>query len=371
MPARKAGESRCFQSPSRYVQGPGLIKRLPKFAAYFGPAALLIIDPAVYDDFSDRVPKLFQEAGMRAYSVKFPGYSGQKELDDLVAYVKTLPEIPDTFIGMGGGQAMDLNKAVAAAYRKNWISFATALTTDAPTASHTIINHPGAQNEMLFHYKNPDYVVVDTEITVQAPAWMLTSGIGDALATYIEAQASAANNNVSNAGQDDYKPTLLAMAAAKLSYDVLMRDGAAAMRAAKAHLRTPAYENVVEAVTLLSGVGCESTGVSIAHGLQAGFVVLPKQFPHGTGVGYCLLVQLIVENDPRFEEVFAFCKEVGLPVCTAELAIPAERRDELLQTLVDEVYGKRWNVTNEPFFFEKSTLLDAIKYLDAYAAERA
>lgn len=72
----------------------------------------------------------------------------------------------------------------------------------------------------------------------------------------------------------------------------------AAMRAAREHLRTPAYENVVEAATLLSGVGCENTGVSIAHGLQAGFGVLPKHFPHGTGVGYCVLVQLIVQNDP-------------------------------------------------------------------------
>ncbi len=369
MPAGKAKECRCFQSPSRYMQGPGLIRRLPKFAANFGKTALLIIDPYFYDDFSVRVPKMFEEAGMKAYSVKFPGYAGHKELDELVAYVKTLPEVPDTFIGMGGGQAMDINKAVAATYRKNWISFATALTTDAPTFTHTIINNPGAQNELMFHYKNPDYVVVDTEITIQSPAWMLTSGIGDALATYIEAQASFANNNVCNSGLDDYRPSMLGMAAAKLCYDILLKDGVAAIRAAKEHLRTPAYENVVEAATLLSGVGCENTGVSIAHGLQAGFAVLPKHFPHGTGVGYCVLVQLIVQNDDRFEEVFQFNKAVGLPVCTGDLEIPADQRDAILEELVDSVYGKRWNVTNEPFFFEKSTLLDAIKYLDAYAAE--
>ena len=41
MPAGKAKECRCFQSPSRYMQGPGLIKRLPKFAANFGKTALL------------------------------------------------------------------------------------------------------------------------------------------------------------------------------------------------------------------------------------------------------------------------------------------------------------------------------------------
>ena len=369
MPAGQAKECRCFQAPSRYMQGPGLIKRLPKFAANFGPTALLIIDPFFYDEFSVSVPKMFEEAGMKAYTVKFPGYAGHKELDELVEFVKTLPEIPDTFIGMGGGQAMDINKAVAATYRKNWISFATALTTDAPTFTHTVINNPGAQNELMFHYKNPDYVVVDTEITIQSPAWMLVSGIGDALATYFESQASYANNNVCNAGLEDYRPTLLGLASAKLCCDILLKDGVAAMRAAKQHLRTPAYENVVEAATLLSGVGTENTGVSIAHGLQAGFAALPKHFPHGVGVGYCVLVQLIVENNERFEEIFEFNKAVGLPVCTADLEIPADKRDEILENLVDGVYGTRWNVTNQPHFFEKSTLLDAIKYLDAYAED--
>jgi len=369
MPEGKARECRCFQSPSRYMQGPGMIKRLPKFAATFGPSAVLIIDPFFYDEFSVTVPKMFEEAGMKAYPIKFPGYAGKKELAELIEAVKALPEIPDTFIGMGGGQAMDINKAVAASFRKNWISFATALTTDAPTFTHTVINNPGAQNELMFHYKNPDYVVVDTDITIKAPGWMLVSGIGDALATYFEAQASYANNNVCNAGLEDYRPTLLGLTSAKLCCDILLKDGVAAMRAAKQHLRTPAYENVVEATTLLSGVGCENTGVSIAHGLQAGFGVLPKHFPHGVGVGFCVLVQLIVENSERFPEIFEFNKAIGLPVCTADLAIPAEERDELLEKLVDGVYGKRWQVMNQPHFYEKSTLVDAIKYLDAYAEE--
>ena len=65
MPEGKAKEYRCFQSPSRYVQGPGLIKRLPKFAANYGKTALLIIDPFFYDEFSVSVPKIFEEAGMK------------------------------------------------------------------------------------------------------------------------------------------------------------------------------------------------------------------------------------------------------------------------------------------------------------------
>lgn len=200
----------------------------------------------------------------------------------------------------------------------------------------------------------------------------MVSGIGDALATYIEAQASFANNNVCNAGAGDYRPTLMAMSAAKLSYEILLEEGRSAIRAARQHLRTPAYEDVVEATVLLSGLGFECTGVSIAHGLQAGFHVLPvKPLLHGTGVGYCTLIQLIVQNDSRFGEIFSFCRDIGLPVCTQDLGLTPENRDASICALVDEVYGKRWNVANVPHYFSRQTLIDAIYYLDAYAAEQA
>ena len=133
------------------------------------------------------------------------------------------------------------------------------------------------------------------------------------------------------------------------------------------------YEDVVEATVLLSGLGFECTGVSIAHGLQAGFHVLPvKPLLHGTGVGYCTLVMLVIQNDTkRLAQLFPFCRDIGLPVCTADLGLTPENRDAAIAALVEEVYGKRWNVANVPFFFSADTLADAIRYLDAYAAEQA
>ena len=62
-------------------------------------------------------------------------------------------------------------------------------------------------------------------------------------------------------------------------------------------------------------------------------------------------------------------KKVEAEAMLKKLLASGMTADEILEKLVDNVYGKRWNVTNEPFFFEKSTLLNAIKYLDAYAEE--
>ena len=366
MPSGKAQEARAFQSPSRYTQGPGELKKLPQFAKNYGNTALAIIDTFFYKEYQSKIPQMFADAGMTAYTVEYSGVSSDAVLNKLVDFCKTLPEIPDTFIGIGGGQACDITKAVGATFRKAFIMCPTALTTDAPTSTHTIINNPGEQNRLMFHYKNPDYVVVDTEITIKSPTWMLVSGIGDALATYIEAEASFAINNVSGG----YRPTLLSMSIAKLSYDILMEKGRDAIRASRNQLRTPAYEDIVEATVLLSGLGFECTGVSLAHGLQAGFHVLPVHLLHGTGVGYCTLVQLIVQNNTaRFAEVFDFCKDVGIPVCTSQLGLTDENRMECITALVDDVYGKRWNVSNMPHYFSRETLIDAILYLDAYAAE--
>ena len=373
MPSGKAKEARAFGSPSRYVQGPGEINHLPDFASNYGSTALAIIDSFFYNDYKEKIPQMFAEADMTAYTVEFSGKSSTETLEALKAHCHTLPHMPDTFIGIGGGQTCDINKAVGAAFRKAIINVPTSLATDAPTSTHTIINDEGQLPFLLVHYKNPDYVVVDTEITIQSPLSMFISGIGDALATYVEAEASFANNNVCNVCGGQYKPALLGMAVAKLSYEVLLEKGRAAVRAARRHLRTPAYEDVAEATILLSGLGFECTGVAIAHGLQAGFHVLPgKPLMHGQGVGYCMLIQLILENNIlRFEEIFNFCRDVGLPICTGDLGLTDENRREGVEKLVEAVYGKRWNVCNMPMHISREMLVNAIHYLDAYAAEQA
>ena len=372
MPLGKAKLSRAFASPSRYIQGPGEFNNLPVFASSYGKVALAIIDPFFFKEFKERLDKLFADKDMQITCVEFNGKCSNKTLEELIAFTKSLPQIPDTFIGIGGGQTCDINKAVGAHFRKSFINVPTALSSDAPTSTHSIMNNDGALFDRIVHFKNPDYIVVDTEITINAPAFMFVSGIGDALATYIEAKASVANNNVCNAGGGDYKPSQLGMAIAKLSFDILMEKGRLAMSAAKNHVITPAYEDVAEATILLSGLGFECTGVSIAHGLQAGFYAMADAKPmlHGTGVGYSTLILLLLNNDVElFEKVFSFCKDIGIPVCTADLGLTKENRNANVEKLLDEVVEGRWNIHNVPYHVSRDSLKNAIYYLDVYAEE--
>jgi glycerol dehydrogenase len=89
-----------------------------------------------------------------------------------------------------------------------------------------------------------------------------------------------------------------------------------------------ALENVVEANTLLSGVGFESGGVAAAHGLAQSFTaiaVVRDNYMHGEMVAMGLLGQLMMEARPdeamRVAEFFA---SVGLPVHLGQISIDPE-----------------------------------------------
>jgi hypothetical protein len=62
--------------------------------------------------------------------------------------------------------------------------------------------------------------------------------------------------------------------APELYYQTLLEDGADALRAVKAQVVTPGLERLVEANTLLSGLGFESSGLA-AHAVHNGLTAAP------------------------------------------------------------------------------------------------
>ncbi|MHB1316084.1 MAG: glycerol dehydrogenase [Christensenellales bacterium] len=370
MPEGKAKEARAYGGPGRYLQGPDEIKKLYKVVSIYGKSAVAIIDPFFFKEYSVMLQEQFENNGLHLYTVAFKGECSPTELKRITGFVDTLPEAPDAYIGLGSGKTCDITKAVAATCDKAMIIVPTAISTDAPTSTHSIMYEQDGTHFTMVHKKNPEFIVVDTNIIINSPLHMFVSGLGDALATYIESRASFANNNVNNICGGSYRPTLAGLAIAKLSFDVLMSKGREAYLAAKNHIRTQAFEDIAEANTLLSGVGFENTGCSIAHGLQTAFHAVPmKPWLHGAGVGYGTLAQLIVENrdHAEFEEIFSWCRDVGIPVCTSELGIEGDINTQI-DVLATIAMEKMWIMRNEPFTVTKDMLVNAILYLDAYAA---
>ena len=134
----------------------------------------------------------------------------------------------------------------------------TIASTDAPCSALAVIYTEDHVFESYYIFpRNPDMVVVDTEVIARSPARFLVSGMGDALATWFEADACRKAFAKNMPGGDS---TEAALALAHLCFELLMRYGRQAKAAAEVHAATVALDKIVEANTLLSGLGFESSG---------------------------------------------------------------------------------------------------------------
>ena len=216
-----------------------------------------------------------------------------------------------------------------------------------------------------FNLVYDNVVLVDTEIVSKAPARLLVSGMGDALATYFEARACQRSNATNCVGG---KTTLAAMALARLCYDTLMADGRKAAVAAKAGACTKALENIVEANTYLSGIGFESGGLAGAHAIHNGLTAIPEThaFYHGEKVAFGTLVQLVLEDEhfEQIQEVVRFCTDVGLPTTLADLGI-AEIKPEQIHAVAELACAPSDTLGNMPFAVTPDAVYDAILGADA------
>ena len=158
-----------------------------------------------------------------------------------------------------------------------------------------IYTDEGVFEEYLFLPAHPNMVLMDTEIIAKSPVRLTVSGMGDALATYFEARACQRSGAVTCAGG---KVTSAAMALAKLCFDTLMDEGVKAKLALEVGACTPAVEKIIEANTLLSGIGFESGGLAGAHAIHNGFTVLEEchHMYHGEKVAFGTITQLVLDE---------------------------------------------------------------------------
>jgi len=311
--------------PSRYVQGADALALLPEEARRLGDTALAVVDPMVLPALG----AIAQQGTIVIALDRFGGECSDEEIARLITRARDLDA--NVIIGAGGGKALDTAKAVAHALSLPVVVVPTLASTDAPCSALSVIyTAEGAFKRYLVLPRNPDLVLVDSQIIAQAPVRFLVSGMGDALSTWFEAEdckASGAGNMTGRPGG------MTALGLARLCYDTLLADGIAARRACAARMVTPELERVIEANTLLSGLGFESGGLSGAHAIHNGLTVLEPThaYWHGEKVAIGTLALLMLTNRPAtvVAEAFAFCEAVGLPTTLADIGLDKVSDDEL------------------------------------------
>ncbi|MGB3417011.1 MAG: glycerol dehydrogenase [Mesorhizobium sp.] len=322
---------RAYGGCARYIQRDGELDRVGQHAATLGTSALLIVDGFILERYGERLRKSFSDAGVDVAMERFSGECWTGEVERLCAIAGQATV--QTIVAVGGGKTADTAKLVAMQLGARLMIVATIASSDAPTSAIAMRYHEdGSTDRSVYLPRHPDFVIVDPRLVVEAPVRFLVAGMGDALTTWYEARANrdAGTRNYIAGG---YHAPIAGLAIARQCHETLMRDGRAAKIAAENGRLTPAVQNVIEANTLLSGLGFENCGCSIAHGFHNGMSILPQTHGmlHGEKVAYGALVLLVMEGRPNeeIEEAFAFCEDIGLPTTLADLGLGEASEEEL------------------------------------------
>jgi glycerol dehydrogenase len=355
-----------FCSPTRYTQGKNATASLGSEMTGLGlrGTALVLAGRSAIRFLADPWIRTFSEAGM-AHAVQ--PFGGECSLAEIERVKKAAHQHQaQAIVGAGGGKVLDTARAVASDLDLPVVNCPTVASSDAPCSALSVIyTDEGVFQEYRFYRKNPDLVLVDTQVIAQSPPRLLVAGMGDALATWFEAKTCVAGYVKNMRGGAS---TQSALTLAELCYRTLLEDGAEALRAVQTQVVTPALERLVEANTLLSGLGFESSGLAAAHAVHNGLTAAPAthDYFHGEKVAYGLLVQLVLEGQPRslMEQVLHFATQVGLPITLAEIGL-AELPRELLQQVATRATAKGETIHNEPFEVDADMVADAIRAADA------
>ena len=162
---------------------------------------------------------------------------------------------------------------------------------------------------------------------------------------------------------------MAALGIAKLCYDTLISEGVKAKLAVECGACTPAVEKIIEANTLLSGIGFESGGLAGAHAIHNGLTVLEEchHMQHGEKVNFGTLTQLVLENvsEEELQDILDWMITVGLPVTLAELGITDTSREHLMP-VAEAACAEGDTLHNMPCEINPEIVYNAILAADAY-----
>ncbi len=354
-----------FASPGRYVQGPGATQELGRELKRLGLAGpvLFVAGGTARRDLEPIWREVLPPQGLEPQVVRFNGECTVAEINRLVALGRSSAAC--AVVGAGGGKASDTARAVADELGLPAILTPTLASTDAPCSALSVIYSAGGSVEgFRFYNRHPLLVLMDTAVVARGPKRQLVGGLGDALATWFEARTVRESCSHTVVGG---LPSTTGTALARLCCEILLADGPAACAAVEAGATTPALERVVEANTLLSGLGFESGGLAVAHAVHNGITEIPTSHAciHGEKVAFGLLTQLVLEGRPQgeIEEIYSFQRAVGLPVTLAAVGVDADNDTQLL-TIAERSLIPGESSHNEPFEVSTDALISALKAAD-------
>lgn len=350
---------RLLPAPGRFLMGIDALDELGKHVKHLGTRVYIIGGTVALSKVEPRI-----RATLAANNVEVVGihkgltactHQNITNLSD-----EARPLHPDVVLGSGGGVVSDTTKAVAFKIGLPVALVPTICTTNAESSACSVVytdKHMFLEDLIL--PRNPDLVVVDTKVLAEAGRCTIEKGMGDALAAKFEAEACHTSQSRNVHGGIG---TSVSLAAARLCFDKLMAYGLDGKLGVDNGLVTPAVEEAIEAVKLLSGLAWEGSGTAAAHAMNDGLTgiesIAPPNKLHGEVVAFCTLAQLVLEHRPKGEVngIIDWCHQVGLPITLTELG---DTNEDQLQKAAEKACDPKDSMGNMPFRITPRLVHDA------------
>ena len=269
----------------------------------------------------------------------------------------------DVLFAVGGGKAIDTVKVVSS-YQdgKRFFTFPTIAATCAATSKVAAVYKETHEFDSAYYPPAPAvHCFINSDILVAAPEKYIWAGMGDTIAKQYETSFSARN-------ADAPYETEMGVAIAKMCADPIFRSGVTAMESAKAHERTEAFDRMVLAVVLSTGLASnfleEDYNSNAAHAMCYGFTTSHKveqNHLHGEIVSYGVLVLLTLDKQTELRDKWIeIYRQVGWPTKLAHLDITREE--------MDPVFDKAMVVRDmkvSPYVITREMLVAAVEELEA------
>ncbi len=353
---------RVFVAPSRYIQGDGVLGFLGRYLSLVPSRhPLILISEGGKQRFGRRIDESLSAESVEGHTEIFEGECSAEEVARVVHAASDSGVDVDSVVAIGGGKCIDAGKAVAYRLEIPVVTCPTIASTDAPCSAVSIMYTPdGIGRGPSFFPNNPALVIVDSGIIASSPLRHFVAGMGDALATCYEAHTC--HRNPKGRSIVGARMTTAALAIAELCAKTIFEYGMYAVGAVEKGVVDDAVERVIEANTLLSGIGFESCGLAAAHAIAAGLTVIPvlhREFLHGELVAIGLVAHLLLEGNPEEAgKVSRFLNGIGLPVSLEQFGLDPDVDAEVLVGAM-RASTKESIVENEPFTVTSESLFTA------------
>lgn len=348
-------------APVQYISGPDTLSDCGRFIRKWGHQVLVSGGSRGLKAVEEKLFKALESVGIQYVVNHFAGECSDENIAEVVRKVRELKL--DAIIGVGGGKSLDTAKKAAEECGIPVICIPTiAATCAAASALAVIYTADGVFERDHYLEQNPNLVLVDTQVIVNAPVAYFESGILDALAKWYEGKT---------AFKGIVEPDILASTAlqmAGLLNEAMEREAVTAVQAVKERKVTAVVGKIIDLniylTAVIQSIGKKTRGAA-AHSIHAGLSVIPQSHAilHGYKVGYGIVAQLFMEAADlnEIKRVVRFFRQLDLEPSFRGLGLPFEA--EWLQKVAEKSLDSPI-MLNMPFKVEAHHVVNAMEELE-------